>query len=190
MLLFNENIHFSWVKQEIFIISRQLSFYFCKTQFWLLEISDNSVQFLKNSVLKRQKLSFSEISMAWMSALVSKKQACTKFHFHQPLARKLKIRGPRSAHQASAWKHLLSETVGFFMQPVCSKAYIVRECSHTLACVLGSLVAHTVCEHTKARKKTCPECVGVNGDVGKATHTQKKTEYIHLLKTGASDMCF
>ena len=76
MLLFNENIHFSWVKQEIFIISRQLSFYFWKTQFWLLEISDNSVQFLKNSVLKRQKLSFSEISMAWMSALVSKKQAC------------------------------------------------------------------------------------------------------------------
>ena len=76
MLIFNENIHFSWVKQEIFIISRQLSFYFWKTQFWLLEISDNSVQFLKNSVLKRQKLSFSEISMAWMSALVSKKQAC------------------------------------------------------------------------------------------------------------------
>ena len=73
ILLFNENIHFSWLKQEIFIISRQLSFYFWKTQFWLLEISDNSVQFLKNSVLKRQKLSFSEILMAWMSWLVSKK---------------------------------------------------------------------------------------------------------------------
>ena len=49
---------FFLVKQEIFRISRHISFYFWKTQFLLLENSDNSVQFLKNSVLKMQKLSF------------------------------------------------------------------------------------------------------------------------------------